>query len=161
MRPIRAKERGILGVGFQVIGYGPMSFLLGLLAFEGEFTISRLGYSVLVGLWIETVGFVTDILDIEDDEKQGVRTLAVRLGRSNSITYVIVGSSLIIAIVSTLGVLGEGKFDLVLLWLIAPLVLFHTFLFLMRNRQVHPSLHLYAVILETAFPLIVAKSWVY
>ena len=158
LNPIRLKTRGVLGLVAQGLGYGPIVFWIGLVMNGGMPNGKAVLWSLLIGVWVASVGSSADILDVESDKANGVGTLAVRLGQRGMIAYVVFVS------VAVLGIAGAlmREFYSVRLFVAAGVGLVYTVYVgeLLHSRSGLPParIHAEALVLEALFPFLIRMA---
>jgi 4-hydroxybenzoate polyprenyltransferase len=151
--PLRLKRWGIAGIAAHAVGYGPLAMSLG-----AGFSIIRPEiaiWAVVVGLWVATVGLTADVLDIETDEKAGVRTVPVLLGRRVAVFSIIAGSLVLAGLATAyIGWHGATKiWFLAVFWVVYAAWLANLLRF--NASPLPPEMHLGTLLLEAIFPLLV------
>lgn len=155
MPPIRLKKRGGLGLVAHILGYGPVSYYIGYFAsmrFLTTVPTSSVLHAFLVGCWIGIVGLTADLLDIPDDSKSNIRTLAVRLGRRGTTILIVATAWLLffMAMVASDGIIHKYYVTIVFGF---GLLIYSIFLIIFIRKSCPPWLHVCTLVLECSYPL--------
>lgn len=153
VEPVRLKSRNIFAAIAHIIGYGPIAFFIGYFSTNISISWSAFLVSFLIGIWIGIVGLTADLLDFDDDKRNHISSLPVKLGRERTSWLIIVLSSALFLV----SIIWNGFSSVSYLMLFVPtgIILFIYNLLVWRScRSVLPTkTHGLAVILETLFPL--------
>ena len=152
--PLKAKNRYGLGLFLQALGYGPIVLGLGLGAVSYSPNSRHLLASLLIGLWVASVGMTADILDIEEDRREGCHRLTVLLGRPMSEVFIAFFS-----IISLFGLVAfrtahDMSISFPFFALSTGLCIYLLLLIYFRSRTLPTVVHFWALLLETAYPFI-------
>jgi 4-hydroxybenzoate polyprenyltransferase len=152
IRPIHLKGRGLWSFVAQAGGYGPVAFHIGYLSIYSTSSSNALAYSLMIGLWVGTVGSSADLLDLEDDTRNNTRTLVVRLGRSRATNSILVLGTILLGLVIYL---TQTTTFMQILWsgiVVFIFLIFCSTLWHHRRLTLPASAHALAIILEILFP---------
>jgi 1,4-dihydroxy-2-naphthoate polyprenyltransferase len=130
--------------GYEGLGEVFVFLFFGIVAVTGSYYVQvqelpwqAFALAVPVGLIASAILVVNNVRDLDTDRRAGKRTLAVRLGRTN--TRHLYGSMLILAYVSLLGVVAGLTWWVMLPWLTLPLA--RSLAATVRTRTDGPSLN--------------------
>lgn len=83
-RPLRLKDRGILGVAAVAGAYGIVAFAAGVLAGGHQVTVSTVLFAVMMSVTFFGFEGIPHLIDHDQDRANGDKTLAVSLGRART-----------------------------------------------------------------------------
>lgn len=155
--PLRAKTRGPWGIVLQGLGYGPIAIGVACLTAPSPTVLLHLILlSAPVGAWMASVGMTADLLDFDDDSKQGVTTLATKLGKWKAEILILTLGMLSLLIAFLVHVLLLNSTGVLVLPLTGFFCMYAVFLHRGIQSQLQPFVHAIAVCLEFAFPIVLA-----
>ncbi|MCZ6747595.1 MAG: UbiA family prenyltransferase [Acidobacteria bacterium] len=118
--PIRLKARAGYDMAVNCAGYGGITFLAGAAATTQPLDVAVLWAGTGFAFLFASVYPLTQIYQMEEDARQGVRTLAVRLGRRGSLLLATVAAASALTCLA-LGIMA--RHPQTPLWAVLPLVL--------------------------------------
>lgn len=152
--PVTGQHRSVLGTLLLFAGYGPVAIWLGLSIASHSMDLTLFGFSFLVGIWTASIGMTADLLDYDDDKRNGCKTFVVTFGRSAT-TGIIMGASTAIVVGAFLIRLLSGSgIGIGFCVFVAVHAVFLACLFGFRNKQMPAAVHGVTIILETAYPFV-------
>jgi 4-hydroxybenzoate polyprenyltransferase len=150
--PVRLKEHGIGAVLGHIVGYGLIAFHLGVLGGQPAPTWRTIMLSLFIGLWVGIIGLTADLLDLEDDSNNGLKTFAVKLGRVSTTHLIIVVGSVIFSWTWFL-TRSSSVLHSILGVIILTLFVFYTIgVWRFRKSCLPSSIHGIAILMEILFP---------
>jgi len=154
--PVRAKGRGGLGPLLQGLGYGPVAFIAGVITAGGRLEPMAFVVGLLIGGWVASVGITADLLDLDDDQHAGRKTLAVILGRSGTVFFALVGGMVCLSGAALVRfALGDGYNGFAAITS-AGFVAYAIVLLITRGKRLLLLTHFIALLLEVCYPLALA-----
>jgi 1,4-dihydroxy-2-naphthoate octaprenyltransferase len=147
----------MLGNAVQGIGYGPIAFHMSLATAGVTPSFRSIALSLLIGMWVAIVGSTADILDIEDDRANNIRTMAVQLGQQTATLCVIVIGVIEIALAGMTQMPWNWKLPKIFLMtvLVGVFIEWARNLWSHRKTRIPSSLHGLTLLLEILYPFAV------
>ena len=118
--PVRLKARAGYDMVVNCTGYGGLTFLAGAAATSQPLDAAVLSAASGFAVLFASLYPLTQIYQMEDDARQGIRTLAVRMGRSGSLLMATAAAAVGLACLA-LGIMARHPESP--LWSVLPLVL--------------------------------------
>jgi 1,4-dihydroxy-2-naphthoate octaprenyltransferase len=153
MPPFRLKGRPVASILAQAAGYGPIAFYVGFLSVSLNVTRASMLVSLLIGAWVGCLGLTADLLDFEDDRRQRISTLCVRVGRTKA-SLVVILVPWFVCVAAWL-LLYRPVFGMAVMYcLLSAMLVGHSVLvWKYRLVRLPPGVHAFTVVLEVLFPL--------